>query len=297
MCLGVFERWSSPRITWLTCIARSSTTFVKWNSGLPSARTITKSPPSASVAISTWPRMTSSNATIPSPTRKRIDRPPALGLERGALVGGQVRAATDVAGRSTFGLGELPVGLQLLGRAVARVRLVLGQEPLRRSPRTAGRAATGDTARTRRASPPPADLGTLVPGQAQPVEPVEDVLLESDRRAGRIGVLEPEDERAAVPAREQVVEQRGARRPDVEGPRWARGHAGPDGPVRRRPLGRRHRGILGEGGEGAGRRLRRCAPPGSARGERAPDRRRRGGRGRARPASARAWHGRAVPRA
>ena len=41
------------------------------------------------------------------------------------------------------------------------------------------------------------DLRTLVPAQPEPVEPVEDVLLVGDRRAGDVGVLEPEDERAA----------------------------------------------------------------------------------------------------
>ena len=59
---------------------------------------------------------------------------------------------------------------------------------------------------------------SLVPGDAQPVETVEDVLLERRRASGDIRVLEAEDERAAGVAGEQVVEQRRAGGADVEGP-------------------------------------------------------------------------------
>ena len=48
------------------------------------------------------------------------------------------------------------------------------------------------------------------------MEPVEDVLLVRERRAGLVGVLEAQDERAAGLAREEVVEERGPRGADVE---------------------------------------------------------------------------------
>ena len=89
-------------------------------------------------------------------------RPAALGLARRPLLGGEVRAAADVARRQLGRLLRLPVGVELLGRAVAGVGLVRGQEALRglgverqalhlaiRRERAAGRLA--------------GDLGTLVP--------------------------------------------------------------------------------------------------------------------------------------
>ncbi len=93
MCLGVLDRWSSPRMTWVICIAASSTQTVKWYSGVPSARTMTKSPPRASVLISTRPRTRSSKAITPSADAEAERRPATLGLARGAL-----RRASD--GRS-----------------------------------------------------------------------------------------------------------------------------------------------------------------------------------------------------
>ena len=82
-------------------------------------------------------------------------------------------------------------------------------------------APSGGMARTGPVSSP-GDAGALVPGDAQPVEPVEDVLLERLRAAGDVRVLEPEHERAAGVAGEQVVEQRRPRGPEVERPGGAR---------------------------------------------------------------------------
>src|SRR5207247_8004848 len=56
----------------------------------------------------------------------------------------------------------------------------------------------------------------LVPGDSEPVELLEDVRLECERAPRDIRVLEAEDERAAVPAGVQVVEQGRARGPDVQ---------------------------------------------------------------------------------
>src|ERR1700753_4336170 len=43
ICLAVLLKWSSPRITWVMPISKSSITFTKWNTGWPSERTMTKS--------------------------------------------------------------------------------------------------------------------------------------------------------------------------------------------------------------------------------------------------------------
>src|SRR4029077_19830661 len=55
----------------------------------------------------------------------------ALGLALGALLGREIRAATDVPRRLVRSLLGLPVGVELLGRAVARVREVTREEVLR----------------------------------------------------------------------------------------------------------------------------------------------------------------------
>ena len=65
----------------------------------------------------------------PSRRRRRergtgVRRPAALGLPRRALVGGQRRAAADVAGRLLRRLLGLAVGVELLGRAVAGIGAV-----------------------------------------------------------------------------------------------------------------------------------------------------------------------------
>ena len=84
--------------------------------------------------------------------------------------------------------------------------------------------------RARTVPPPPRrHARALVPGDAQPVEAVEDVLLERRGAAGDVRVLEAQDERAAGVPGEQVVEQRGARGADVEGPGRAGRDADADG--------------------------------------------------------------------
>jgi hypothetical protein len=61
-----------------------------------------------------------------------------------------------------------------------------------------------------------ADVGALIPRQAQPPQAVEDPRDHVGRRALRIGILDPQDERAAVAPRVQPVEQRRPGSPDVE---------------------------------------------------------------------------------
>ncbi len=76
-----------------------------------------------------------------------------------------------------------------------------------------------------------------IPIEAEPAHPVQN---RRDRRLCRtcaIGILDPQQEPAAMVAREQPVEQRGARAADMQKPRRRRGEARDDlGPARRRGL-------------------------------------------------------------
>ena len=143
-------------------------------------------------------------------------RPTTLGLAGGPLVGGQRRAAADVAGRLLRRLLRLPVGVELLGRAVARVGPVLRDEPRRRLrvERQARHLAVGAVGAALLAA---AGRRALVPLESQPVEVLQDVALERHRGAGLVGVLEAQDEGAADVAGVEVVEERRAGGPDVEG--------------------------------------------------------------------------------
>ena len=184
---------------------------------------MTKSPPRLATSISTWPRTMSSKATTPVADPEAERARPALGLARRALLGRQRRAAADVARRQ---LGRL------LGRCGRRRAPRACSSRDRPGPRRgAARAAAAyerqplhlAVRRVRPAGRLAGDLGALVPAQPEPVEPIEDVLLERDGAARLVGVLEPEDERAARVPGVQVVEQRRPRRPDVERPGRARG--------------------------------------------------------------------------
>ena len=222
--MGVFEMWSSPRMMWVISIDASSTTTAKLYSGVPSLRTITKSPPMLAVSISTSPRTRSCQATLAGLDPEAEGGSPALGLARGALLGGGIRAATDVPRRLVGCLLRLPVGVELLRRAVARVGEVTGEEV--RGRRDVARAPLHLAIRRERPVVGAAGaVGSLVPADPEPVQVLEDVLLERDRVPREVGVFEAKDERAAGPAGVQVVEQRRPRRPDVQRAGRARGDA------------------------------------------------------------------------
>lgn len=68
--------------------------------------------------------------------------------------------------------------------------------------------------------------GRFIAAQAEPVQPVED---RGDRflgRAGAIGILDPQQELAAMMAGEQPVEQGGAGTADMEEACWRGGETG-----------------------------------------------------------------------
>ena len=205
---------------------------------------------------------------------------PALGLAGEPLLGRQVRAPPDIARRLPCRLLGLAVRVELLGRAVAGVGEVVGEQTLR-GRGVARQALHLTVGRVRAAGRLARDFGPLVPGQAQPVQPVEDVLLELERATRDIGVLEAEDEGSTDMPGMEVVEQRRARGADVERAGRARGDA--------------------DSGDGVGHRpivavAPRLSPWGSLRPARdgtGPDRRRPGGRARGRPVAGRASRARA----
>ena len=106
-----------------------------------------------------------------------------------------------------------------------------------------------------------ADLGSFVPHQVQPAQVVEHATLALGARAFEVGVLDPQDECAAMLTREQPVEVRGAGATDVQPTGGARGEADADG------RGRSRRWLGGHGGEASrsdgapGEGAPRPAPP------------------------------------
>src|SRR5262249_51886814 len=61
-----------------------------------------------------------------------------------------------------------------------------------------------------------ADVGSLIPLEPQPAQVLEDAVLRLFRRSFGVGVLDAQDECTVVAAREEPVEERRARVPDVQ---------------------------------------------------------------------------------
>src|SRR5207302_8320297 len=147
-----------------------------------------------------------------------------LPLERGAetervggAAGGRRRAVTAgavVGGTPARGERGLPARLELLGRAPAAIDGSGGEEGL------GARAVEGQALAL--------VVGALVPGEAEPAEALEDGARRLLGRALAVRVLDAQHEHAAVVAREEVAEERGAHAPDVERAGGARREARPD---------------------------------------------------------------------
>ncbi len=114
-----------------------------------------------------------------------------------------------VAGGPAGGAGGLAAGVQLLLGAVAAVGVAGVQELL--GDVLVDLHALRLAVRRVRA----ADLGALVPVEAQPAHRVQELLVRLLGVAGRVGVLDAEDQRALVVAREGPVEQGGAHQAHV----------------------------------------------------------------------------------
>src|SRR5579864_9247834 len=127
-------------------------------------------------------------------------------------------------------VGDRPAGfpegfalcLELLRRAVAKVRVTLLDQALSQP----AMAIEPLGLKVRRVGT--ADLRPLVPIEPEPAHPVQDALHHFRRRSVDVGVLDAEHEDAAVPAREEPVEERrpGAANVKIAGRGWGESNAG-----------------------------------------------------------------------
>jgi hypothetical protein len=163
-------------------------------------------------------------------------RGPALGFESCPLGRGLgcPAAARDIGALRRLGLGAL--GLGFFGTRVVAVGNSRSEELLDR--RLIERQALGLVVGRVR----PADLGPFVPVDPQPTETVEDRGQRIGQIPLRVGVVDPQDELAAMAAGEEPVEQRRAHPADVQvtGGRGGEANAGSC----RRRSGEGHSGTL-----------------------------------------------------
>ncbi len=155
-------------------------------------------------------------------------RSASVGHERGAIRIGQAEAAPVVTRRLVTPLLLVPHRVELVRRAVAVVRGCAGQEPIGLA-RIQLHALTLAIRRVRTDILAAGRLWPLVPGDAEPVQVVDDVALEGVGAAGDVGVLDAQDVRAAHVPREEEVVEAGACRPDVQRPGGAGRHAHANG--------------------------------------------------------------------
>ena len=133
---------------------------------------------------------------------RRLELGDLLGRER------QAPAIVDPAFALRVRLGAR--GLQPLLRAVAEVRVAVRQKAFGRG--LVAIEPLGLEIRPVRS----ADLGTLVPLEPQPAQALENSADHLRRRTLEVGVFDAQDERAAVPPGEEIVEKRGTRAADVQ---------------------------------------------------------------------------------
>ena len=137
-------------------------------------------------------------------------RPAPRGLERRRLGVGRRHPAPAVEKAPLLTLRRLAFGLDLVRGRVVPIRGAGRKQLLDRRPVAPG--ALRLVIRCMR----PADLGPLIPVDAQPPEPVQNRLQRRGHVALGIGVVNPQQELPFVPAGEQPVEQRRAHAADVE---------------------------------------------------------------------------------
>ena len=195
----VESRRSSPRITWVMPISRSSTALARKKIGLPSERTITKSE-----------IVDHSTRTSPRTRSTKLLTPVVGGAEpHRRAAGPRPRSARALGRRSGRGSGRRSPG----GRPAARAASLRAFDLLRRCRSTRTRARRRAAGRPRRGTRSKRALWRTGPSsQSRPSQ--RSVVLDADdplvARPGEVGVLDAQDERAAVVAGEEPVEQRGA---------------------------------------------------------------------------------------
>ena len=123
------------------------------------------------------------------------------------------------------GTGRLAVGLELLRRAEAGVGAALGEQAL------GGGMVDVETLHLLVGAERAADVGTLVPVEPEPLHGAKDYLGVLLGGAGRVGVVDSQDEGAVVRAGEGPVVDRGARAADVQLARGRGREADADGTV------------------------------------------------------------------
>ena len=138
------------------------------------------------------------------------DGGPPLGLERGRLRRRLGHPAPAVDETRLVALRGLALGLNLVRGRVVAVGVPARDEPLDRFP-VLRLAARLEVRRMRSLH-----LGPLVPVEPQPAKAVEDRLQGLLDVALPVRVVDAQDELAAVPPREQPVEQGGAHAADVQ---------------------------------------------------------------------------------
>ena len=122
-------------------------------------------------------------------------RPLAAGDARRRLLRRHAPARARILRRPAGGERLLSIGLELRGRAEAVVRRLAGKQLLR--VRLIEMEPLRLTIRTVR----PVDVGPLVPVEAEPSKIADDRRLRLARRTLEVGVFDPENEGAALPAR------------------------------------------------------------------------------------------------
>ena len=179
----------------------SSTTLARWYVGKPSDFMRTWSSTLLCEKV-TSPRSSSRKAGLAlGGDFEADDGGPAFGLEGGDLLGRKLAVGSVVAGRELGGELRFAQGFELLGGLEGLVGGAVVEQDL--DVLAVDFGAFGLAVWTVWA----ADVGALVPGEAEPVEGVEDLLLGRGDEAGAVGVLDAQDELAAALAGVDVVEQ------------------------------------------------------------------------------------------
>ena len=169
MCFGVFDRWSSPRMT----VGDLHGRVVDDDREVVQRRAVGAHDHEVAAEVGHVELDVAAHDVVEADEPLADAEPKrtaaSLGLAGQPLLGRQVRAPTDVAGRQLGRLLRLAVGVELLGRAVAGIGEVVGEQALRPRRHSSAGAPSGGTARAGRVPaprPPPAPRPRSGPASA-----------------------------------------------------------------------------------------------------------------------------------